>query len=397
MNETKNTQLNLLWLRAAVLGAVWASSEIILGSFLHNLRLPFSGACLSAIGVYLLSAFDAKWRHNGVLWRAGIICALMKSVSPSAVIFGPMIAITAEALLFTGMVRLFGRNFIGYGIGGALAVAWSLFHKIISMVITYGPDIVTIYSNLYKYAGKVTSLRLGDPAMLIGIMFGGYCLLGVIVALAGSAAGKKVVPVHLEYDSPENYTWVKPHGGSPFTGHSLLWLSLQIVFMVAGLFIISEYELPYAAGVVALVTLVNLIRYRGNLKKRLRLKFWIELAVITTLAGFFMGGLKNAQWSFTLESFADGLGITLRALLLTQCFGLLGIELANPAVKSFFMKWKMKKLIHALEAAFMALPLMLAMLSSHKDKFKTPSKLIAGFITLADEWITENSALGLNG
>jgi len=30
-----------IWLKAAMLGSLWASVEIILGSFLHNLHIPF--------------------------------------------------------------------------------------------------------------------------------------------------------------------------------------------------------------------------------------------------------------------------------------------------------------------------------------------------------------------
>jgi len=35
-----------IWLKAAMLGSLWASIEIILGSFLHNLHIPFSGTFL---------------------------------------------------------------------------------------------------------------------------------------------------------------------------------------------------------------------------------------------------------------------------------------------------------------------------------------------------------------
>ena len=61
-------------------------------------------------------------RENGLIWRAGIICALMKSISPSAVILGPMTGILTEALLVELSVWLFGKNIFGYLIAGALAV-----------------------------------------------------------------------------------------------------------------------------------------------------------------------------------------------------------------------------------------------------------------------------------
>src|SRR5512141_1386767 len=92
-------QLNPKWMKAAVLGCLWASSEIVLGSFLHNLRIPFSGNILTGIGLMILISVSFLWKEKGLFWRAGLVCALMKTVSPSAVIFGPMIAILSEAIL----------------------------------------------------------------------------------------------------------------------------------------------------------------------------------------------------------------------------------------------------------------------------------------------------------
>ncbi len=87
------------WIKASIAGTIWAASEIVLGSFLHNLRVPFSGNILTAIGIIILISISFIWRERGIFWRAGLICAIMKTMSPSAVIFGPMIAIIAESLI----------------------------------------------------------------------------------------------------------------------------------------------------------------------------------------------------------------------------------------------------------------------------------------------------------
>ncbi|MBE0640469.1 MAG: hypothetical protein IH599_00435, partial [Bacteroidales bacterium] len=57
--------LNQVWMKAAVLGANWAASEIILGSFLHNLHIPFKGSLLTAIGLVLLISASHKWKDKG--------------------------------------------------------------------------------------------------------------------------------------------------------------------------------------------------------------------------------------------------------------------------------------------------------------------------------------------
>ena len=45
-----------VWPRAAVYGSLWAAVEIVVGSFLHNLRIPFAGSLLGAVGVMLMTA-----------------------------------------------------------------------------------------------------------------------------------------------------------------------------------------------------------------------------------------------------------------------------------------------------------------------------------------------------
>ncbi len=91
-----------LWRKAAVLG-----------SFLHNAHIPFSGEFLTAIGIAILVSGHRLWPERGLLWRTGLVCAAMKSVSPSAVILGPMFAISAEGLLAEAGVGLLGGNAAG--------------------------------------------------------------------------------------------------------------------------------------------------------------------------------------------------------------------------------------------------------------------------------------------
>ncbi len=145
-----NHKLSEKWIKASIAGTIWAASEIVLGSFLHNLRIPFSGNILTAIGLVILISISYIWTERGLFWRAGIICALMKTMSPSAVIFGPMIAIFSEALLLEFSVRLLGRTIAGFLIGSMLAMSWNLFQKIANYIIYYGANIIEVYNNLSK-------------------------------------------------------------------------------------------------------------------------------------------------------------------------------------------------------------------------------------------------------
>lgn len=50
----------------------------------------------------------------------------MKSISPSAIILGPMLGIFMEAVIIELVVWLVGRHMVGYILAGALAVVWTL-------------------------------------------------------------------------------------------------------------------------------------------------------------------------------------------------------------------------------------------------------------------------------
>ena len=125
-STSSKKQLPDIWLKAAMLGSLWASVEIILGSFLHNLHIPFSGTFLAALGLTLMINGYKLWPEKGLFWRTALITAVMKSMSPSAIIFGPMVGIFMEGVILEISTRLFRNRWPGFIIGGALAVSWRI-------------------------------------------------------------------------------------------------------------------------------------------------------------------------------------------------------------------------------------------------------------------------------
>lgn len=199
---TSQTQLSEKWIKSAILGTIWASSEIVLGSFLHNLRVPFSGNILTAIALVILISASFKWKENGLFWRAGVICALLKTMSPSAVIFGPMVAILAESLLLEFSVRLLGRNFLGFIFGSILAMSWVLFQKIANFIIFYGYNIVELYESLMLYLEKQLSLQFDAVWMPILLLLTIYAVFGILSAIIGMKTGRKLVSQNQKYMAP---------------------------------------------------------------------------------------------------------------------------------------------------------------------------------------------------
>ena len=65
----RNNQISEKWIKASIVGTIWAASEIVLGSFLHNLKIPFSSNVLTGIGIIILISVSYIWTEKGLFWH----------------------------------------------------------------------------------------------------------------------------------------------------------------------------------------------------------------------------------------------------------------------------------------------------------------------------------------
>lgn len=380
--------LSNIWLKAAVAGSIWASSEIVLGSFLHNLRIPFSSIILTGIAIVLLVSLSYRWKDKGLIWRAGLICAIMKSVSPSAIIFGPMIAIVVESFLLELSVLILGKNMIGFLTGGMLAMSWNLFQKIANMLIFYGFNIVDLYTSLVEYASRqlhISALNAWSPVFAL-LAF--YMIFGALSASLGIAIGKaspgidkkgfKVPGRRSEEKKPEKT-------GMPFN-YSFSWLGFTIAGMLAVLFLMN-----YAAATWWLITGIALLavwvfRYHGILRPLKKPKFWIIFVLITMLSSLIL--VKVQPSGLTLaDGIMVGLEMNFRAAILMVGFSIIGKETSNPVIRSFFLRTSFRQLPMALEVAFDTLPFALASMPPFFEIFKSPLRTMQQFGAQAEIWL----------
>jgi hypothetical protein len=273
------------WQRAAVLGSLWAAVEIVVGSFLHNLSVPFAGSALAAFGVVVMTAGHRAWPDRHVIWRAALICALMKSVSPSAVILGPMVGILTEGLLVAASVRLLGGNAAGYMVGGALAVSWSFIHKIINAVIAFGPDVVRLYVEVYAYTSRLLGVTRFGPFDLVATLFALECLAGAAAAVVGMrlatrpppAAGSVAVTAG-RVDTAERVT-------SARFAWSIPRLSAFAAGLVGGMIVLGRLPLPLAALYAVVYAGLVIRSYPRALARLKQPVFWIPVVGVLLLAG----------------------------------------------------------------------------------------------------------------
>jgi len=381
------TALPYRWTQAALLGSLWAAVEIVLGSFLHNIGMPLAGTVLSALGVCLMVAGSELWPERGIIWRAGVICALMKSVSPSAVIIGPMIGITLEAFLLEGVTRLFGRTPAGYLIGGALATTLPVFQKLIGLVFIYGLDAARLYVALVEFAARSLRVTALGPLDIILIWLGSNLILGAVAAHLGTRAGKLArqipdPPPILQADQ-STYSLGAP---DPRQRYSLPLLALHPMLIALGFLAIRDLPL-YASAAVIIVYTASTFFWYGRIRRRFsKPRPWIEFTFVAVLAGVVLGGLAAGPDAGPWTGLRIGVQMVLRALLVVVAFSAISIELRNPSVVGWFLRRGLSPLSTALDVAFQALPVMMHAIGEERAFLRHPMASVARALAAARAW-----------
>jgi nucleoside-triphosphatase THEP1 len=386
---TSLNRLHPAWVNAALLGSVWASVEIVLGSFLHNIRFPMAGTIMAALGVCIVVAGSQIWNVKGLIWRAGIICALMKSVSPSAVILGPMIGIFLEALVLEAAIRLLGRNAFGYLTGGALATSLPIIQMIVGILLLYGIDAARLYIALYEFAAR--SLRIGSvgPVDLVLFLLLLTAMLGLLAATFGIVAGRRAIA--LETPAPLQPTF---SAASPFARtvagqqYSLPLLCLHLLMLPAGLLAISSLPSWSSPLMIACYVGLTFMRYPGVRTKFFQARLWLEFAAVSLLAGLLLGEFTSRNPGWTWSGLTAGLQMALRATLVITVFSSVSIELRNPSVLQWLLDRGLGQLSRAVETAFEALPAMTRALGEGQHFFRHPLDSVARLLARARDWLS---------
>ncbi len=369
-----------------MLGSLWAAVEIVLGSFLHNLRLPFAGSVLAAFGVVVMTAGQRSWPERGVIWRSALICALMKSISPSAVILGPMVGIATEGLLLQACVTLLGSNPAGYLVGGALAVSWSLVQKIVSALITFGPDLVRLYVEAYGYASRSLGVSRFGPFDLVATLFVLECLTGMAAALAGMrlARSARTVPAAGDGVRPAAPARVETPGAIHATGAwSIPRLAAFAAALVGGMALLGHLPIPAAAAYVAVYAALVVRTYPRAVGRLRRPWFWVQVVGVLLLASLLLGGLHGGAAGL-LEGFRAGAQMALRATLVLLGFTAVSVELRNPRILAWLERRRLRGLSDALGLAFGALPAFTAALADQRAFWRHPFVALGRMMQVAN-------------
>jgi nucleoside-triphosphatase THEP1 len=376
------------WLKAAVLGSLWATIEIIIGSLLHNLKIPLAGTTLSFITVFLIISFFQLWRENGIIWRAGLICALMKSISPSAIILGPMIGILSEALILEMVIRLAGKNPVAYALGGALAVFSALLQKAATLLILYGWDFVRLLENMTLFATRQLRIENLSPLKLLWILAAIYLFSGAIAGILGYRTGQRYLKTHEKENLAS--TVQSPAKSDLFRHskkrqHSLPLLFITFFMLIVGMLVISYSSLKISAFFSFFWLLFTYWRYGQNMRYLKKPGLWLQLGFIILFSAVFWQGF-SLQEPFKTEGLVVGVKMSLRALVLLGGFTAISIELKNPVIKNLLYSRGLQSLYESLELSFAALPGIM-------EEFSLQTKKILGFRKMTHAMLKRSQSL----
>ena len=389
--KINKTEIDNLWLKAAVVGGLWASIEIIIGSFLHNTRLPFAGSMLAFAGTVLLIGFYQIWPQKGLIIRAGLITAVMKSVSPSAIIIGPMTGILLEAALIEFIILIAGNNIVSLMLAGTLSLSSALFHKVISLLIFYGFDLIKVYVNIINYALKQFGLKEAGEWQILIALLTVYTFFGVLAAMLGYYIGRKAIRMRKDSNiikleereiRPKEFFEIKDNQQT-----SIVLLLIHILAIPTGLYLLNYWGMTIGLSFMVLYILIVGYKYRFALRRLKKPIFWSQLIIIVVLSAVFWDVGDNEKNWVSEDGIIVGVEMMFRALFIVITFSALSVELRNEKVRKFLYKIGFGKFYQSVGMAFSALPIMISLLPSSKEIIKNPLKSFLMPLIMADSWL----------
>lgn len=188
MNETAENTSNANQDELIVEKAIGLSIiEIALGSFLHGLKIPFSGQSLSLNqGLYLIKSTESIVKRtiaSKVAFEISAIVAIMKSFSPAGKKFGPMISISSQGTLFSLGLFTLGNNIFGKTLGMILLSLWAFIQPFITYTLIYGSDFTAALAYFIKKLNKHTPVTEETVFVVAGTVIGIKITIAILIAL----------------------------------------------------------------------------------------------------------------------------------------------------------------------------------------------------------------------
>ncbi len=335
-----------------------------------------SGTFLTAVSVILMIAYGMNTQTTGIFWRAGLIAALMKAISPSAFLVGPMTSILTEAIIVEIIIGILGKNFIAYLLAGITALYSVIVHKIIALLILYGFNIVRISENFYHFL--INQLNIKYLPFIKALFYVSllYVLIGIASALLGFYTGKSI----RKNTGEENFNLTLKKF---FIDRKEEKFSVSLIFFHFAAAVLLIYLLKKSLIIAAILTAIYIgftaFRYKQIFRRLKKVGIWVQLALLFLISAFFYNGFLFLN----TQSLLAGAEMILRFFIIIASFSAISAELQNPVIKILLYKHGLEDLYTGLSLAFSVFPVLNENFSVKKF-VRQPVKHLAQSLQLAN-------------
>tara|TARA_R110000868_G_scaffold42681_12_gene144079 strand:+ start:6809 stop:7678 length:870 start_codon:yes stop_codon:yes gene_type:complete len=128
--------------------------EVVIGSAVHAIHLPFGGHILSLNQGFFLTRYlaDSNSRFSAakMVMEVSSVTSVMKALSPIGKKLGPMISISMQGFLYMLGVLLLGAGLAGSMLGMALMSVWAFIQPLVTYFVIYGSDLASAIAYFSK-------------------------------------------------------------------------------------------------------------------------------------------------------------------------------------------------------------------------------------------------------
>jgi hypothetical protein len=175
----------------AVFGALWGIVEMSLGSVLNALKVPLSGAVLTAIGLSVAMVARLYVPKRGSTLFIGIIAMVLKLFSIGSVIIGPMVGILAAAIIAELVLSAFPRpSRAAFMTAGSMGVLWTLIQPFFMGLVVFGRGIVDIWMGVINEGSRLLGVDSSAAVWILLLLVLLRIMIGTAAALLAWSAGR---------------------------------------------------------------------------------------------------------------------------------------------------------------------------------------------------------------
>jgi len=169
----------------SLLSGIWALSEINLGLFFRVLKLPFSGAILTFLGLIILFLARDAVPQRGTSILLGILTAYLKLIFLGALAFFPIVAILVESFIVE--ISMSGRQITRANtiVAGIFAMFWSLIHPFFTQGLLSGWGISRVYSTFFIRSAELFGISSQNMLFVFLTVIFVHFLFGILASIIG--------------------------------------------------------------------------------------------------------------------------------------------------------------------------------------------------------------------